>query len=111
MSTATFFNFMSTRGFLDAGIYKCDVVYTNSTNEEFLSNQSCERVADFAKECQGVLQVRNVTNPVPEQIRYEEIYGFVNKESLFRFAQNVGFVKSTHAFDFQVDFASLQLLI
>ena len=111
MSTATFLDFMSTSGYLDAGKYKCAIVYTNSTNQEYLSNEACKRVEIFGKQCNGVLESRVVSNPRPEIIRYEEVFTFLNRESLLTFAQNVGFLKLTYAIDFQVDFQSLQLLL
>lgn len=102
---------MSTRGYLDAGRYKCAIIYTNSTNQEYLSNETCKRVEIFGKQCNGVLDSRVVSYPRPEIIRFEEVFSFLNRESLFTFAQTVGYIKLTYALDFRVDYASLQALL
>lgn len=111
MATATFLTFMSTRGFLDAGVYKAEVKYTVPSNEEFLSNRVCDAVRAYGSECNGVLQTRTVTTPKPELLLYDETFAFVNRESCLTFTQNVGARKSTFALEFEVDFASLQALL
>lgn len=102
---------MATRGFFDAGMYKVSIQYNAPTNEESLSNKVCEKVREFASECNGTLETRNVSTPQPELLLYDEIFAFINRESCLRFAQQVGTRKATFAIEFQVDFPSLQALL
>jgi hypothetical protein len=111
MATRTFVVTMRTEGFLDAGIYKCLITYTNQSNQVTLSNELCLRVDEFAQLNNGQLESRVKTRPSPLSVLYTEIFGFVNLDSMLRFAQQVGYVKSTRAINFIPDYASLQALL
>lgn len=111
MATRTFVITMTTEGFLDAGVYKCRITYTNQSNQTNLSDDLCFRVDKFAQQNNGQLESRVRTNPTALSILYTEVFGFINLDSMLSFAQQVGFIKATRAINFLPDYASFQALL
>lgn len=111
MSSRNFMQRMSTSGRLDAGVYKCDVVYINPANEKQLSDELSKRVQAFAADLSGVLDSRVVDYPNPSTIRYSETYSFPDKDPMFRFAQGVGYPQSSRALEFLPNYTSLHALL
>lgn len=111
MATRTFTITMTTEGLLVAGVYKCEVTYTNQSNQGTLTNELCDRVNEFAQQNNGKLESRVVTFPTPLLQLYTEVFAFINIDSMLRFAQEVGFIKSTRSIIFKPDYASFQALL
>lgn len=111
MSTRNFVTEMTSEGRLDAGLYKCDLSYTNPVNQEVLTKDFAKRIEQFANQSNGKIESRTTNTPTPNIVLYEDVYQFVNLESMAFFAQQVGYIRTTRAINFRVDYDSLKALL
>jgi hypothetical protein len=111
MASRTLVVRMTTAGRLDAGVYKCDITFSNPSNETALTQQLESYVIAFASQNNGTRESISVSYPDPLTVLYSETYSFLNLESMLVFAQQVGYPSFTRAIDFSVDWASLQALL
>lgn len=111
MSSRNFVTLMKSKGRLDGGFYKCDLTYTNPVSQTALTQEFVTRVQNFAAASNGQLESRVVLFPSPAILEYSDVYTFLNKESMLLFAQEVGYLQTSRAIEFQIDYASLQALL
>lgn len=110
MTTRTLVVRMTTAGRLDAGQYKCDVVYQNYSNEAVLTQELSRYVEEFARANNGRREAKNVAFTRAEVLAVSETYVFLNLESLLNFGQQVGFERFSRAIEFRPDYASFSAL-
>lgn len=103
---------MSSYVFLDAGVYKCRLVYTISSNQAALAAQFVDFVIRFAKTNNGVLDATLLTGVNDNELTFKrtDIYAFLNRESCVTFASDVGYQRECKANYFDVDFDSIRAL-
>ena len=111
MSTRNFLTEMASAGRLDAGVYKCDLVYRNPFNQQVLTKELQNRIVKFAASTNGVLESTAESFPTPGVQEVADVYKFLNLESMLYFAQEVGYIRTSRSIQFRVDYASLQALL
>tara|TARA_R110002153_G_scaffold101108_3_gene237226 strand:+ start:1305 stop:1676 length:372 start_codon:yes stop_codon:yes gene_type:complete len=108
----TLFSEISTRGYLDAGIYKCEVICINPSSEQELSISLISDIEAYAKHYNGNTDVQFVlTNEGPGINKFTIIYKFLNLISLLQFAQSLGFTNGIRSLRFSINMNSLIALI
>lgn len=101
---------MTSAGRLDAGTYKCDVVYSAPANETELTTDLYDRVYRLAEQYNGRLE-SHASAYATKRITFTDVYAFLNKESMISFAQQVGYPQGTRSIFFKPDYASLSALL
>ena len=112
VTTRTSASQMSSFAFLDAGVYKCRLVYTITSNQAALAEQFVEFVKRFAKTNNGALEATLLTGFNDNELTFKrtDIFAFLNRESCVCFASEVGYQKECKTQYFDVDFDSIRAL-